>query len=57
MGRHQVVINKKHFEGIRTAGSSKVATPMPLLVQKAIPEVVKRDLSVYEAFSEEAVLS
>lgn len=57
IGRHQVVINKKHFEGIRTAGNSKVATPMPLLVQKAIPEVVKRDLSVYEAFSEEAVLS
>jgi transposase len=56
-GRHQVMINKKHFEGIRTAGNSKVATPMPLLVPSPIPEVVKRDLSVYEAFSEQAVLS
>lgn len=56
-GRNQVVVNKKHFEGIRTAGTSKVATPMPMLVQSPIPEVVKRDLSVYEAFAEEGVLS
>jgi transposase len=56
-GRHQVVVNKKHLEGIRTAGTTKVATPMPLLVPNPIPEVVKRDLSVYEAFSEQEVLS
>lgn len=57
IGRHQVVTNKKHFEGIRTTGASKAATPMPLMVPKTIPEVVTRDLSVYDAFSEEAVLS
>jgi transposase len=56
-GRHQVVVNKKHFEGIRTAGTNKVTTPMPMLVPRAIPEVVKRDLSVYEVFSEQAVMS
>lgn len=57
LGHHQVVTNKQHFEGIRTTGTSKAATPMPLLVPKAIPEVVTRDLSVYDAFSEETVLS
>ncbi len=57
VGRHQVVTNKKHFEGIRATGASKAATPMPLMVPQTIPEVVARDLSVYDAFSEEAVLS
>lgn len=55
IGGHQVVANSKHFKGIRTTGSSKAATPMPLLVPKSIPEVVVRDLSVYDAFSEEGV--
>ncbi|WP_424768586.1 Mu transposase domain-containing protein [Paenibacillus sp. sgz302251] len=57
LGRHQVIADKTHFEGIRTAGSTKAATPMPLLVPKTIPEVVARDLSVYDAFSEETVTS
>jgi transposase len=55
--RHQVILNKKHFEGIRTAGGSKVPQPTPRLVPNPAPEVVHRDLSVYEQLAgEEAMM-
>ena len=55
--RHQVVVNKKHFEGIRTAGGLKVPQPSPRLVPNPTPEVVQRDLSVYEQLAgEEAMM-
>ena len=53
--RHQVVTNKKHFEGIRTAGGQKVPQPTPRLVPNSSPEVVHRDLSVYEQLIGEGV--
>lgn len=54
---HQVITNKKHFEGIRTAGSKKVPQPMPKLVATVSLEVAERSLAVYEALTdEEAIL-
>jgi transposase len=50
-GVHQVVTNKKHFEGIRTAGSKKVPQPMPKLVATVSLEVAERSLAVYEALA------
>lgn len=55
VGRQQVVVNKKHFEGLRTAGQHQVPKPMPEQVHKSAPEVMERDLSVYEEFLNEAV--
>jgi transposase len=54
-GKQQTVINKKHFEGLRTHGPTKVPQPMPRKVPKPAPEVMERDLSVYEEFLSEAV--
>lgn len=54
-GRQQTVINKKHFEGLRTTGEHKVPKPMPKLVPTSVPEVMERDLSVYEELLSEAV--
>ncbi len=51
----QLVINKKHFEGLRPAGQHRVPAPMPKLVDRPAPEVLERDLSVYEQFLDEAV--
>ena len=55
VGRKQTVINKKHFEGLRTVGQHKVPKPMPRLVPTSVPEVMERDLSVYEELLGEAV--
>jgi len=54
-GQHQVVVNKKHFEGLRTAGPHPVPQPMPKQVRQPAPEVMERDLSIYEHFLNEAV--
>ena len=54
-GKQQRIVNEKHFEGLGTAGRHKVPQPMPRLVPQAIPEVLERDLSVYEQFTDEAV--
>jgi len=51
-GKHQVMKNKKHFEGIRTAGKHQVTQPTPRLAANFTPEVVERDLSFYEQFAE-----
>ncbi|MEC0090223.1 Mu transposase domain-containing protein [Paenibacillus macquariensis] len=53
---HQVITNKKHFEGIRTAGSKTVPQPMPKLVATVSLEVVERSLAVYEALTDEEVI-
>ncbi|WP_274654975.1 IS21 family transposase [Paenibacillus humicola] len=55
MGRHQIVSNKKHFEGIRSTSSRPVGEPTPRYVPQAAPEVLERSLSVYESLMEEAV--
>lgn len=55
-GVHQVITNKKHFEGIRTAGSKKVPQPMPKLVATVSLEVAERSLAVYEALTDEEVI-
>lgn len=55
IGRQQTVMNKKHFEGLRTTGEHKVPKPMPRLVPTSVPEVMERDLSVYEELLSEAV--
>jgi hypothetical protein len=55
-GVHQVITNKKHFEGIRTAGSKMVPQPMPKLVAKVSLEVAERSLAVYEALTDEEVI-
>ncbi|MCM3625612.1 IS21 family transposase [Brevibacillus borstelensis] len=52
----QVVTNKKHFEGIQTQSRAKAPQPMPRLVSNPSPEVVERDLSVYEQFADEEVI-
>jgi hypothetical protein len=54
-GKQQTIVDKKHFEGLRTAGQHKVPKPMPRMVQQAVPEVLERDLSVYDEFLNEAV--
>ena len=54
-GRHQVVVNKKHFEGLRTVGPHPVPQPMPKRVRQPAPEVMERDLSIYDHFLNEAV--
>jgi hypothetical protein len=51
----QMVINKKHFEGLRPTGQHRAYSPMPKLVDRPAPEVHERDLSVYEQFLDEAV--
>ncbi|WP_268747729.1 IS21 family transposase [Cohnella kolymensis] len=56
MGRHQIISNKKHFEGIRTATSRPALEPTPRYVAQTAPEVLERPLSVYDALMEEAVL-
>jgi transposase len=56
IGEHQVITNKKHFEGIRTAGSKKVPQPMPKLVPQTSLEVAERSLAVYEALTDEEVI-
>jgi len=55
LGKRQLVLNKKHFEGLQTSGQHKVPTPMPKLVPSSAPEVHQRDLAVYEQFLDEAV--
>lgn len=55
VGRNRVIVNKKHFEGIRTASSKPVPQPIPCLTINSTPEVTERDLSFYEQFSDEAV--
>lgn len=56
MGRHQIVSNKKHFEGIRSISSRPVGEPTPRYVPQTAPEVLERSLSVYDSLMEEAVL-
>lgn len=55
-GRHQLVMNRKHMEGIRSASGKPAQVPLPRLVQRETPQVVERELSVYEQFLEEGVL-
>jgi len=52
----QMITNKKHFEGIQNQNHVKVPQPMPRLVQNPSPEVVERDLSVYEQFADGEVV-
>ncbi|MED1876534.1 Mu transposase domain-containing protein, partial [Brevibacillus borstelensis] len=52
----QVITNKKHFEGIQNQIGAKAPQPMPRLVPNPSPEVVERDLSVYEQFADEEVI-
>lgn len=55
--RHQVILNKKHFEGIQKASGHKVPQPTPRLAPNPTPEVDQRDLSIYEQLaSEEGML-
>ncbi|SCM80999.1 Integrase [uncultured Sporomusa sp.] len=54
-GRNRLSVNKKHFEGIRTASFKQVPQPLPRLITNPAPEVAERDLSFYEQFSDEAV--
>ncbi|WP_166246135.1 IS21 family transposase [Paenibacillus turpanensis] len=54
-GVHQVITNKKHFEGIRTIGAKQVPQPMPKLVPKTSLEVAERSLAVYEELTDEEV--
>ncbi|MDQ6420480.1 IS21 family transposase [Paenibacillus sp. LHD-117] len=56
LARHQIISNKKHFEGIRTAASRPVGEPTPRYVPNAAPEVLERPLSAYDALMEEVVL-
>jgi len=56
MERHQIINNKKHFEGIRSTSSRPVGEPTPRYVPQAAPEVLERSLSVYDTLMEEAVL-
>lgn len=56
-GRDQTVMNKQHFEGIRTTGHNKVPQPMPRLVSNPVPEVLQRPLSVYEQIADDEVIS
>ena len=56
MERHQIVSNKKHFEGIRSTSSRPVGEPTPRYVSQIAPEVSERSLSVYDSLMEEAVL-
>lgn len=56
-GRYQVVMNKKHFEGIRKTSHNKVPQPMPRLVSNPVPEVLQRPLSVYEQIVDDEVNS
>jgi hypothetical protein len=56
MGRHQIISNKKHFEGIRSTASRPVGEPTPRYVPQTAPEVLERSLSVYDSLMEEAVL-
>lgn len=55
-GRHEVILDRKHVEGIRSAGGKPAQLPMPRLVHQALPDVAVRDLSVYEQFLDEAVI-
>jgi transposase len=55
MGRHQIVSNKKHFEGIRSTSSRPVGEPTPRYISQIAPEVSERSLSVYDSLMEEAV--
>ncbi|MFC4304715.1 IS21 family transposase [Cohnella boryungensis] len=55
MGKHQIVSNKKHFEGIRSTSSRPVGEPTPRYVSQIAPEVSERSLSVYDSLMEEAV--
>ncbi|GAB7389254.1 IS21-like element ISMac9 family transposase [Bacillaceae bacterium] len=55
-GHHQVITQKKHFEGIRTTSATKVPQPTPRLVQHPTPEVLERPLSVYEQLTDEEVI-
>ncbi|MCL6576913.1 IS21 family transposase [Kyrpidia sp.] len=54
-GKGEVIIDKKHFEGLVSAGEGRVPIPKPKLVLRPAPEVVERNLSVYEQFLDEAV--
>ncbi|MFC4766975.1 Mu transposase domain-containing protein [Effusibacillus consociatus] len=56
VGKGKLVIDKKHFEGLRTHGHHRAPTPMPKLLPTPVPEVVQRDLSIYDQFSDEAVI-
>lgn len=56
LARHQVISNKKHFEGIRTVTSRPVGEPTPRFVPNAAPEVLERPLSAYDALMEEVVI-
>jgi hypothetical protein len=55
-GDHEVIFDRKHADGIRSASGKPAQLPMPRLVQQALPDVVVRDLSVYEQFLDEAVI-
>jgi transposase len=54
-GKQQTVTNKKHFEELRTTGQHQISKSIPVMVPKSVPEVMERDLSVYEQFLSEAV--
>jgi transposase len=53
--KREMVIDRSHFEGLTASGQHKVPTPMPKLAPRSAPEVIERDLSVYEQFLDEAV--
>ncbi len=55
-GKQQTVINKKHFEGLRTTGQHQIPQSMPRMVRQATPEVAERDLSVYEQLLHEEMI-
>jgi transposase len=54
-GKHQAVINREHFKGIRKTSHQKVRQPHPRLVSEPAPDVTERSLSFYDQFIEERV--
>lgn len=55
VSKHQVVIQKKHFEGLPMYGSQTVPQPLPRLVSRSSPDVDVRSLSIYDELTEEIV--
>lgn len=50
-----MIIDRSHFAGLPASGQHKVPTPMPKLAPRSAPEVIQRDLTIYEQFLDEAV--
>jgi len=53
----EMIIDKKHFEGLVPSREGRVPTPKPKLVVEPAPEVIERHPRVYEEFVDEAVKS